>query len=107
MARQHGREMRCSTQRPQWAASRALSRGSHSPTSASEFQATRASRSPGVPPGYTDQFAPVAQGIERCPAEAEAASSNLAGRIELPPQTLLHRLGKIVRRVADDHDHVD
>ena len=25
--------------------------------------------------------APVAQGIERCPAEAEVASSNLAGRI--------------------------
>ena len=25
--------------------------------------------------------APVAQGIERCPAEAEAASSNLAGRM--------------------------
>jgi hypothetical protein len=33
------------------------------------------------PHGYTDRFyAPVAQGIERCPAEAEAASSNLAGR---------------------------
>ncbi len=27
--------------------------------------------------------APVAQGIERCPAEAEAASSNLAGRSTL------------------------
>jgi hypothetical protein len=28
-----------------------------------------------------DSQAPVAQGIERCPAEAEVASSNLAGRI--------------------------
>ena len=34
------------------------------------------------PPGYTDRsLAPVAQGIERCPAEAEVASSNLAGRM--------------------------
>jgi hypothetical protein len=34
------------------------------------------------PPGYTDPSrAPVAQGIERCPAEAEVASSNLAGRM--------------------------
>ena len=31
--------------------------------------------------GYTGFPAPVAQGIERCPAEAEAASSNLAGRM--------------------------
>ena len=31
--------------------------------------------------GYTDPPAPVAQGIERCPAEAEVAGSNLAGRI--------------------------
>ena len=29
-------------------------------------------------------LAPVAQGIERCPAEAEAASSNLAGRMAQP-----------------------
>ena len=29
--------------------------------------------------------APVAQGIERCPAEAEVASSNLAGRIGSNP----------------------
>ena len=28
--------------------------------------------------------APVAQGIERCPAEAEVASSNLAGRTFSP-----------------------
>ncbi len=34
--------------------------------------------------GYTDLPAPVAQGIERCPAEAEAASSNLAGRMAQP-----------------------
>jgi hypothetical protein len=33
--------------------------------------------------GYTvPSRAPVAQGIERCPAEAEVASSNLAGRTE-------------------------
>src|SRR5437660_11776537 len=32
--------------------------------------------------GYTvSPRAPVAQGIERCPAEAEVASSNLAGRM--------------------------
>jgi hypothetical protein len=31
--------------------------------------------------------APVAQGIERCPAEAEVASSNLAGRMMRNPLT--------------------
>ena len=36
----------------------------------------------GAPRGYTSPLsAPVAQGIERCPAEAEVASSNLAGRM--------------------------
>src|SRR5437660_2978479 len=35
--------------------------------------------------GYTvSPRAPVAQGIERCPAEAEVASSNLAGRMAQP-----------------------
>src|SRR5205085_7709640 len=38
--------------------------------------------------GYTDSLrAPVAQGIERCPAEAEVASSNLAGRMAQPAQS--------------------
>src|SRR5207247_2090977 len=31
-------------------------------------------------PGYTGRPAPVAHGIERCPAEAEVACSNHAGR---------------------------
>ncbi len=44
----------------------------------------RARRWRAAPPGYTDRPAPVAQGIERCPAEAEAASSNLAGRMAQP-----------------------
>jgi hypothetical protein len=34
--------------------------------------------------GYTDPPAPVAQGIERCPAEAEVACSNHAGRMARP-----------------------
>src|SRR4029077_5197072 len=49
---------------------------------ARRFPTTRSSASAAQTHGYTDlSYAPVAQGIERCPAEAEAASSNLAGRM--------------------------
>ena len=56
---------------------------SRSATSASRVaRGRRRSSGPGAAKrGYTDLPAPVAQGIERCPAEAEVASSNLAGRI--------------------------
>ena len=48
---------------------------------------------PAVRHGYTDLPAPVAQGIERCPAEAEAASSNLAGRMAPPGRPTLFLAG--------------
>ena len=58
------------------------SRDLRSPTSASRCRKAPRSRSKAARRGYTDPPpAPVAQGIERCPAEAEVASSNLAGRI--------------------------
>src|SRR5687767_13661500 len=52
------------------------------PMSAGKSRRTRSWRQAGHGlPSYTDHpRAPVAQGIERCPAEAEVASSNLAGR---------------------------
>src|SRR5213593_358345 len=45
---------------------------------------TRRWRSAARRHGYTDPNAPVAQGIERCPAEAEVACSNHAGRMAQP-----------------------
>ncbi len=59
-------------------------RASRSPTCASRCPTTQSCASVAQARGYTDRsLAPVAQGIERCPAEAEVASSNLAGRIAL------------------------
>ena len=63
------------------AASRALSPGRRSATSGERCRRTPRCRSAARRRGYTCPPAPVAQGIERCPAEAEVASSNLAGRI--------------------------
>ena len=55
---------------------------SRSPTFASRCPTTPSCESGRQRRGYTDRsLAPVAQGIERCPAEAEVARSNLAGRI--------------------------
>ena len=48
--------------------------------------ATPRPRGPRGEPARLDLPAPVAQGIERCPAEAEAASSNLAGRTTRKPR---------------------
>ena len=54
---------------------------SRSPTCASRCRTTPSSTSAGAPARlHWPLRAPVAQGIERCPAEAEVASSNLAGR---------------------------
>jgi hypothetical protein len=39
--------------------------------------------------------APVAQGIERCPAEAEAARSNRAGRMTRPPEGRRSRIAAV------------
>ena len=68
---------------------------SAAPTTAAQSRSpTCAARCPRTPsstvgdrtrPSYTDRSpAPVAQGIERCPAEAEVARSNLAGRMARP-----------------------
>ena len=75
------------------ARSSGASRAPHVTETASSPSATCASRFPrdavlrlGSALGEAARLAvpaPVAQGIERCPAEAEAASSNLAGRIAL------------------------
>ena len=70
----------------------------------------------GKPPGYTDPRAPVAQGIERCPAEAEVASSNLAGRtycekpgIPTPGSTALteRKTGPGLRARSEGERHED
>ena len=91
------RRARRSTARS-WVASRAPPRtrstaSSRSPTSGARCPRMRSSRWAAAAsvswagravrglPGYTRRFpAPVAQGIERCPAEAEVARSNRAGR---------------------------
>ena len=78
------RRRRSCTARRRSAASRARCPGSRSPTSVSRCRTTRSCASGRQRRGYTDRsLAPVAQGIERCPAEAEVASSNLAGRTSL------------------------
>ena len=72
---------RSCTARRRSAASRARSTGSRSRTCASRCRTTPSSivgRRAGA--ATLAARAPVAQGIERCPAEAEVASSNLAGR---------------------------
>ena len=77
-----GRDAGRATARRRSAASRAPSTGSRSPTCASRCRTTPSSRRGRRARAATlTARAPVAQGIERCPAEAEVASSNLAGRI--------------------------
>ena len=79
--RRPARTTRSASRTESSAGSRAPFTVSRSPTSAPRSRTARTWKSRVARPGYTDRPAPVAQGIERCPAEAEVASSNLAGRI--------------------------